>query len=263
MGPVFWVTLKGVFRDRVFHGIMMSVIIFLFIPSLSTLSMRQVTELSMTLSLSLISFILLLLALFLGSTSLWRDLERRYAYSVLGLPVSRRSYLFGRFAGISAFLMLTALVLGIASCLVVWSASMIYPPFRPVVWSTLVLAILYDALKYVLLVAIAFLLSSVSTSFFLPIFGTISLFFVGSATQQVYEFIHSPSAKGLSPLVKQAANLFYYLLPNFSAFDLTVNAVYSIPLSRQGLFLTAAYFAVYVGITLIAATVLFSRRELQ
>jgi len=140
---------------------------------------------------------------------------------------------------------------------------MIYPPFRPVVWSTLLLAILYDAFKYILLVAIAFLLSSVSTSFFLPIFGTISLFLVGSATQQVYEFIHSPSARSLSPLVKQAATIFYYILPNFSAFDLTVNAVYSIPLSLEGLFLTAAYFIVYMCITLTAATALFSRRELQ
>ncbi len=34
--------------------------------------------------------------------------------------------------------------------------------------------ILFDALKYVILIAVAFLLSTVSTSFFLPIFGTIA-----------------------------------------------------------------------------------------
>lgn len=106
MYPVLSVTIRGIFRDRVFHGILLTSVIFLFIPSISTLSMRQVTELSATLSLSLISFILLLLSVFLGGTSLWRDMERRYSFSVLGLPITRSGYLFGRFAGVAGFIFL-------------------------------------------------------------------------------------------------------------------------------------------------------------
>ncbi|MDY0302111.1 MAG: ABC transporter permease, partial [Trichlorobacter sp.] len=61
MRDIILITLKGIFRDRVFQGILVLGILFLFIPSAASLSMRQVTELSITLSLSLISFILLLL----------------------------------------------------------------------------------------------------------------------------------------------------------------------------------------------------------
>ncbi len=57
MQNVIHITLKGIFRDRVFHGILVTAVLFLIIPSIATLSMRQVTELSLTLSLSLISFI--------------------------------------------------------------------------------------------------------------------------------------------------------------------------------------------------------------
>src|SRR5512137_2544471 len=120
------ITLKGIFRDRVFQGIIMTALIFLAIPTVSSLSMRQVTEQSMTLSLSMISFILLLLSVFLGGTSLWRDVERRYTYSVLGLPLSRGVYLLGRFGGTAIFLLITAIVLGAVSFLVVSWTGTIY-----------------------------------------------------------------------------------------------------------------------------------------
>lgn len=257
------ITLKGIFRDRVFQGILTAALAFMAIPAVSTFSLRQVSELSITLSLSLISFIMLLLAVFLGGTSLWKDLERRYSYSVLSLPLTRGGYLLGRFAGIALFLLLTAALLGLVACLVVLFVSGNYPPERPIVWSYLVAAIVFDALKYILLVAVAVLFSSVSTSFFLPIFGTIATFLAGSASQQVYDYIHSPMGQKLPPLVCQAGSVLYYLLPNFSAFDLKVNAIYGVPLSWEGLALTLGYLAVYSALLLTGAVAIFSRREMK
>jgi len=189
---IMQITLKGIFRDRVFQGIMALGVLFLFIPSAASLSMRQVTELSITLSLSLISFILLLLAVFLGATSIWKDMERRYTFSVLSLPLSRSSYLLGRFCGLALFLILTSTVLGAVAGMVIKVVSVNYPPDRPIVWSWLALAVLFATLKYILLVGVAILLSTVSTSFFLPIFGTICAFLASGITQQVYEFVNSP-----------------------------------------------------------------------
>ncbi len=263
MTTIIRITLKGIFRDRVFQGIMVTACAFLLIPVIASLSMRQVTELSLTLSLSLISFILLLLAVFLGGTSLWKDIERRYTFSVLGLPLSRQSYMIGRFGGTALFVLLAAAVLGVAAFAVVSYSSAIYPTDRPIVWSTMAICILFDALKYILLIAVAFLFSTVSTSFFLPVFGTIATFLAGGVTQQVFEFVNSPASKALSPLVKKLATILYYLLPNFGAFDLKVNAIYSLPLPFEGLLLTAAYFVVYVGLLLSAAATIFSRREMR
>lgn len=263
MYSIIIVTLKGIFRDRVFQGIMATTAAFLLIPFIASLSMRQVTELSMTLSQSLTSFILLLLSVFLGGTSLWKDMERRYTFSVLGLPVSRQSYLLGRFAGTALFVILTACLLGVAAFCVVAYSSTIYPSERPIAWGTMALCILFDALKYILLVAIAFLFSTVSTSFFLPVFGTIATFLAGGVTQQVYEYINSPASINISPLVKQAAHGLYYVLPNFSAFDLKVNAIYGLPVPVSGLLLTLAYFMIYTVIVLSLAAAIFLRREMR
>lgn len=257
------ITFIGVLRDRVFHGIILSAVVFILIPSISSLSMRQVVELSITLSLSLISFILLLLSVFLGGTSIWKDLERRYSFSVMGLPITRTSYITGKFAGIAGFILLTTIILGVIACVVIWIVSSAYPPLRPVVWHNVVLALAFDSMKYILLVALAFLISTVSTSFFLPIFGSVAAFLAGSSSQQVYDFLHSSSGASFSPVIKKAATALYYVLPNFSAFDLKVNAIYGVGLSLSGLALTGVYFIIYTSIVLMLASMAFSRRELQ
>ncbi|SNB45836.1 hypothetical protein [Geobacter sp. DSM 9736] len=262
MFSVLSVTFRGVLRDRVFHGILMTAVVFLGIPSVSSLSMRQVTELSLTLALSLVSFILLLLSIFLGGTSLWKDMERRYTFSVLGLPISRSSYLLGRFSGVALFILVATIVLGAACCVVVWYVSSVYPPDRPIVWTNILLSLLFDSFKYILLVSFAFLFSTVSTSFFLPVFGAISIFLVGSATQEAYDFIHTPTGQSLPAIIKALATILYYLLPNFAAFDLKVNAIYAVKVSPSGLLLTTLYFCVYTAIILLLSSALFSRREL-
>lgn len=263
MFTIMSITLKGIFRDRVFHGILMVAFILPLIPVISQLSMRQVTELSITLSLSLISFILLLLAVFLGGTALWKDIERRYTFSVLSLPVTRSSYLLGKFFGNALFLLITAIVLGCVAVVVVWIVSKGSPPDRPVVWMNFFLAVLFDAIKYILLVAIAVLFSTVSSSFFLPIFGAISAFLVGSSSQQVYDYVNSQQAQNLSLLTRKSASALYYVLPNFSAFDLKVNAIYGLPLSFRGLLLTVVYGLVYGGIILALAAMIFFKREMK
>lgn len=261
--PIISITLKGIFRDRIFQGIMALAVLFFLIPSVASLSMRQVTELSITLSLSLISFILLLLSVFLGATSIWKDIERRYTFSILSLPISRTTYLMGRFLGIAIFMLFTALCLGSIAMMVINVASVIYPPTRAILWSAVFATILFAALKYILLVSVAMLLATVSTSFFLPVFGTICTFMAGSITQQVYDYLHTPSAaKTVSPLLSQAASVFYYMLPNLSAFDLKINAIYAIPLNVNGLAVTACYFLIYTAILLATGAILLGRREM-
>jgi ABC-type transport system involved in multi-copper enzyme maturation permease subunit len=263
MFPVFTISLKGLFRDRIAYGILSVALVLIAVPLASSLSMRIVTELSITLSLSLISFILLLLAVFLGGTSLWKDMDKRYSFSVLGLPLGRGQYLLGKFLATALFLLITTSFLGLIALGVIYVASGIYPPLRPVQWNNIAAALLFDFFKYVLLIAIAYLFSTVSTSFFLPLFGAIVIFFVGSASQEAYDFVHMDQAADLAPMVKKAATALYYILPNFSAFDLKVNAIYGVPLSPSGLMYTTVYFFVYTLLVLSAAVMVFTAREMK
>jgi len=57
--------------------------------------------------------------------------------------------------------------------------------------------------------------------------------------------------------------MLYYILPNFSAFDLKVNAIYGLPLAVSGLLLSIGYALVYGGIILALAAMIFARREMK
>ena len=263
MIEMFRVTFKGILKDRVFHGILVVSCIMLLIPSVSQLSMRQVPQLGVNLCLSLVSFIQFLLSVFLGGTIIWKYIERRYSYSVLSLPVTRSSYLWGKFLAVVSFNLLVAFLLGVISYVVLTLVQLDSPSDRPIQLLNLALAVGFDALKYALLTACAFLFSTVSTSFFLPIFGTISIFLVGSATQEVHDFVHTDAASSLPIWLRGVADVFYYIAPNFSAFNLKAHAMYSLPLDSGGLMLTLGYFATYTVILLTLATQIFSRREMK
>ena len=85
---------------------------------------------------------------------------------------------------------------------------------------------------------------------FCPVFGTIAVFLAGSTTQQVCDYLHSSSAQHLGQTALWAGSLVYYLLPNFSAFDLKVNAIYALPINSSGILLTLGYWVIYITVLL-------------
>lgn len=259
------VTLKWTLRDKVLHALLGVALLFFFlVPFFSLFSMRQVQELSISLSLSAISFILLILTTVFGASSIWRDVERRYTVSVLGLPVSRVSYIIAKFLGIAAIILFCAILLGLLSVIIISISSVQYQEQipMPIHWMNIFFSVASDSLKYMLLAAFALLFSSLSTSFFLPFFATIAVYIAGSASQEVYEYISGDFGKTISPLVRMAMKALYYLLPNFSAFNLKVQAIYGLPLSYAGLGYTLLYFLIYTGILLTCSIWIFSKRQL-
>lgn len=255
---------KSIYRDRLFYTVSIACFtLFLLLPAFSLFSMRQVQELSITLSLSATSLILLILATLLGSFSIWRDVERRYTAAVLGLTLSRSSYLLGRFAAIVAALVVCAALFALVTVAVILMATAMHPGETPVAWGAVAVAILFDCLKYILLAGFALLFSALSTSFFLPVFGTLAIYLVGSASQEVMEYVSANFGGDISELTQLTVTGLYYLLPNFSAFNYKVQAIYALPLDLSGMLLTFLYFVVYLGVVLGVSVWAFSRRELN
>ncbi|NVN99051.1 MAG: ABC transporter permease subunit [Geobacteraceae bacterium] len=260
---LYQLNLKWIIRDRVLQALVgVALLLLVLVPAFSVLSMRQVQELSITLSLSFISFVLALLAILLGASSVWRDIEKRYTSAVLTLPYSRGSYLLGKFFAIAVCLVCSAAIFTLVAAVAISFSSGLYQSSLPIRWLHIFTAVAFDVLKYVLLVAIAILFSSISTSFFLPIFGTISLLLAGNASQEVFEYLTKDSVgvKTAKPLLYAAKGI-YYLIPNLGAFNFKVSAIYPVALSSQGVIYTLLYFLVYTTIILYLAVYFFSRRE--
>lgn len=256
--------MRTLFRDRLLIAIGVSgIVISCAIPSFSLFSMRQVQELSITLSLSAISFVLLIFTLLLGSSSIWRDIDRRFTTSLLGLPLSRNSYVLGKFCGISLVIICCGLLLGSVALGVIAFSSSLYVSDLPILWWNVIFAICADILKYLLLLAVSLLISTVSTSQFLPFFSSLAVYLAGSASQEVFEYVSSQYGTTMSPVVRQASQWLYYIIPNFSTFNFKVYAIYSLPFPIKSMMWGGIYFLVYLGLLLTSAVWSFERREMQ
>ena len=255
--------LRMIIRDRVLHGVLgVAGVMLVLVPAFSSFSMRQSQEVAISLSLSAISLVLMVLTLLLGTSSIWRDIERRYTASIMTLPVSRVIYLLGKFAAMALFLLICAVILTAAGSLVVLLAATQYPSDLPISWGTIALAVLADLVKYLLLGGIAILLSTVSTSFFLPFFGTLAIYLAGSASQEVFEYVSGQFGQEIPALSLAAIKGTYYLLPNFAAFNFKVHAVYALQVQPGSVVFACIYAATYTGLLLILAAWSFNRRAL-
>jgi ABC-type transport system involved in multi-copper enzyme maturation permease subunit len=256
-------TVKALIRDRLVHIFSMVVVaVFLLIPVFSMFSMRQVQELSVTLCLSAISFILLIFTILSGASSVWRDVEKRYTASILGLPVSRAEFVLGKFSAIAVLIVASAIIMGFVSCLVITLTTLRYPSDIPINWFNFFVAVSADALKYVMLLSIALLFSTMSTSFFLPFFASISVYFAGNASQEVFDYVGGEYGNTIPFLSRMIIKCVYYVIPNFAVFNMKVQAVYALPLTPAPIFYAILYFICYTGIMLCLSVWSFNRREL-
>lgn len=253
----------GIVRDKVLRVVFLSGLFFLLLaPFFSMLSMRQVQQLMVTVSLSWISLTLLILALMLGGSSIWRDIERRWLFALFGMPVARGSYVLARLSAIFVSLFIAGMFLGtIGGILIALTGSKFSTAFH-FTWSGYWYAVLFDIAKYMLLAAIATFFSTVSTSLFLPLFGSFSVFLAGSASQGVIDYLKA-TTQSVTATTLLLAKLLYYLLPNFSVFDLSTQAVYGLAPSPLQLFYGVAYFLVYTGIVICCSVYSLNRRELK
>ena len=262
MYPLLMVNLRWLIRDRTLQALLaVALLLLALVPAISSFSMRQNRELAVTLSLSFTSFILLVYALLLGSTMLWRDLERRYSYAVLSLPVDRGTYVLAKYCSIVLFLTGSALFMGVCSAIAIWLSMLQYQSPGPVQWGMIAVALSMELLKYLLFATIVLLTSTVSTSFFMPFFSGLAIFLAGSSSQDVYEFISSTAGMKMVASSRIIIKTIYYLIPNFGAFDFKLQAVYPIPFDAVNTAFVVGYFLIYSSLALSLAVWIFSRRE--
>lgn len=254
-------TLANVVKDKIFWIIFSLVAVFAFVPFFSSFSMRQVQEVSITMSLTLNSAILFFLAVFGGVATIWRDIERKYVYTVLGNPITRTSFLLGRFSGFALAMLGIMIVNIIISFVVILIASGMYKSGLSVSWGAILTAFIFQYLKYMLLMAFGFFFSTFSTSFFIPFFSTVAVYLAGNASQGIYEFVMQKAADSYSYVFKLFINIIYYLLPNFSGFDFVANATYALGISAKDVIFSLIYFLIYFVVVMLLADLIFRKRD--
>jgi len=100
-------TFREAVRDRVLYGVFgfASAVLF-FTLALSELALHEQRRVVTDVGLASISLFSVLIAIFLGSSLLYKEIERKTLYVILPKPISRTEFLLGKYFGI----VVTALV---------------------------------------------------------------------------------------------------------------------------------------------------------
>lgn len=95
-------TFREAVRDKVLYGVLgFACLILLFTLALAELSLHQQRRVVLDIGLASISLFSVVIAIFLGSSLLYKEIERKTLYVILPKPIRRWQFLLGKYVGIA------------------------------------------------------------------------------------------------------------------------------------------------------------------
>jgi len=95
-------TFREAVRDRVLYGVLgLASAILIFTLALGELSLDQQRRVVMDVGLASISLFSVIIATFLGSSLLYKEIEKKTLYVILPKPIRRSEFLLGKYLGIT------------------------------------------------------------------------------------------------------------------------------------------------------------------
>ena len=244
------------FRESVRERILVVALLFgvLLMGSsvfLSPLAVGAKQKIVMDVALAAISIVGVLVAILFGGTLVHKEMDKKAIHLVLTRPVSRSAYVAGKLAGIIAA---AALVFGVMSACMIATIALGGGAVRPAVLASVYLSFLETAVICSVVMLFSTFTTPMLTSFF-----TFGIFAAGSLSGDLRTFASKFGGAGL----KAVTGLFYYLLPNLKVFNLRHEAVHGLPFELSDVYLATLYAAVYSGVVLYFACIIFRRREFK
>ncbi len=95
-------TFREAVRDRVLYGVLgFATAVLLFTLALAELSLDQQRRVVLDVGLASISLFSVVIAVFLGSSLLYKEIEKKTLYVILPKPIRRHEFLIGKYLGIA------------------------------------------------------------------------------------------------------------------------------------------------------------------
>jgi len=258
------VTFKEGIRSRALFGIfIMALLAFSATVTITNLFMRDIIKVAADLSLATISFSGLLMIVFIGTNLLSKDIDKRTIYMVISRPISRHQYIVGKFLGFCLLIAAAVLFLGVISSLPVYFAGLSYTnPLSVFNWGIYFIAIIFIAMKLVLMASVVILFSSITSTSFISLILTIATYIIGSTTEVVKGLIDvKMEGVDISPMMASIIRFVYYIFPNLTAFDLKVFAAHGISIPHSYFLWIPLYWLFYTSIMVTAGALIMERRE--
>jgi ABC-type transport system involved in multi-copper enzyme maturation permease subunit len=243
-------TFKEALRDKILLSI--TIIGFLLIASsqiFTSISIGEAPKIIKDFGISLVEIFCVIVVIFVGSRIFYQESERKTIYSIMSKPVSYLEFVAGKFLGLY---FLTTVVL-----FVLFTIFLVFCKLYLRTVDIYLLNVLYFFLfEFLLLDALVIFLSCFTSPLTSGIVSLL-LFFIAHLTFYL---------KGLTMIFRVPAlaviiNFLYYVLPNFSVFNIKATVVYHLPITINSYLLAFSYSLLYSLILIIFSSFLYSKKE--
>jgi len=121
-------TFREAVRDRVLYGVLgVALGLLLFTLVLAEVSLDQQRRIVLDVGLASISLFSVVVAVFLGSAMLYKEIERKTLYVILPKPLRRHEFLLGKYFGISLTALVFVCIMGAVQLLVTAAQAQVDP----------------------------------------------------------------------------------------------------------------------------------------
>ena len=243
------------FRETVRERVLYNLVLFALLMTgsgllLGQLSIRQDEKIIKDIGLAAMELFGTLIAVFIGTGLVSKEIERRSLFPLLAKPLSRSELFLGKFAGLgfTLFVNLAVMTAGLYLTLLATGRR---------VDAGLVSAIVPIYAGLLLVVAFAMLFSSLTSSTLAAVF-TVGIAVAGRFTDLV---------RGLREVAQDVpawlGPLLYAALPNFGHFDLKSRVAYGDPVPATAVLWIVGYGLAWTGVVLCLGLAAFRSRDFQ
>jgi ABC-type transport system involved in multi-copper enzyme maturation permease subunit len=259
----------NVFRESVRDKILYNLVLFAILMIGASYVIGQLTagqdvKIIKDLGLAATTLFGLFIAVFIGIGLVSKEVERRSIYSLLAKPIHRYQFILGKYAGLVLTLVVNILVMAAALYAVLAYMRWGIEPSIERAWDApaldpaLMTAVLLILLELMLVTAIALFFSTFSTPLLSAAF-TFGITIAGHFSSDLRNLQDVVESRVAQTIARGA----YWVLPNLEPFDVKAQVVHGQHLAAGYVALVAAYGVVYIGIVLVIATLVFSRRDFK
>ncbi|OQA04278.1 MAG: ABC-2 family transporter protein [bacterium ADurb.Bin400] len=243
-------TFRETIRDKILYGILAFALLFLMSTVLfGSISLGEDIKVIKDLGLAGIYVFSLIVSIFIGTSLIYKEIEKRTLYIIFSKPVSIAQFLLGKFVGLMLSIILTVALMTATYLTVVAINGGGFD--YPALWSIVLLIF-----ELSIFVALTTLFSTFTT----PLAGTlysVIILYIGHSLEMLLRYgINS------GPFASFAAKIAYYLMPNLEKFNIRNEVVYGNLPSATTISFSLIYAVLYSTILLYLANIALKNQDL-
>ncbi|MBM3242425.1 hypothetical protein FJZ31_39705 [Candidatus Poribacteria bacterium] len=243
-------TFREAVRDKIFYNLLIfALLVIVASVLLGDLSIGQNEKFIKDIGLAAIALFGVLTAILVGISLVYKEIDRRTIYTIISKPVHRYEFLLSKYFGLCLTLLVNVAIMAFFLFVIIW-----WKHYSPSL--SLLTAILLIYFQLLLLTSIALLFSTFSSPTMSAVF-TIAIYIIGHLTSDLKEIGQTAQSKFSHYLI----NCLYYILPNFSNFNIRTEAVHGINISTTYVLGVILYSGFYTAVVLLISILSFQKRE--